>query len=83
MINFLRNKKIKFQNEKIILTGNGRVANGALEVLKEANIKEVSKEDFISETYNKAVKRSEWVRWVAGNTAEHLTTWLNFCIQTN
>ena len=48
-------EKISLTNEKIILTGKGRVANGALEVLCSAKIKEVSKEDFITNTYDESV----------------------------
>jgi len=48
-------ENIKLSNEKIILTGKGRVANGALEILNSANIKEVSKEDFISKIFTEAV----------------------------
>ena len=48
-------EKISLTNEKIILTGKGRVANGALEVLSSAKIKEVSKEDFIINTYDESV----------------------------
>ena len=40
--------KIKLSAEKIILTGNGRVSNGAIEILRKVNIKEVSKVDFIT-----------------------------------
>jgi len=47
--------KIKLSTEKIILTGNGRVSNGALEILRKANIKEVSKGDFITKTFNHPV----------------------------
>ena len=47
--------KIKLSTEKIILTGKGRVSNGVLEILRQVNIKEVSKEDFITETFNEAV----------------------------
>ena len=47
--------KIKLSKEKIILTGGGRVAHGALEILRKANIKEVSKEDFIKGVYNQAI----------------------------
>ena len=48
-------ENIKLSNEKIILTGKGRVANGSLEILNSANIKEVSKEDFISKVFTEAV----------------------------
>ena len=48
-------KQLKLSNEKIILTGNGRVGKGALETLTKANIKEVSKDEFINCTFNEAV----------------------------
>ncbi|MBT5859138.1 MAG: alanine dehydrogenase [Flavobacteriales bacterium] len=47
--------KIKLSTEKIILTGKGRVSNGALEIFRKANIKEVSKEEFITKTFNESV----------------------------
>ena len=47
--------KIKFSAEKIILTGKGRVSDGALEILRKVNIKEVSKEDFVTKTFNESV----------------------------
>ena len=40
---------------KILITGHGRVAGGAVEVLHKAGIKKVSKEDFISKTFNENV----------------------------
>jgi alanine dehydrogenase len=40
---------------KICLTGNGRVANGAIDVLKDMNIREVSPDDFLKKDYNEAV----------------------------
>lgn len=40
---------------KILITGHGRVAGGAVEVLHRAGIKKVSKEDFVSKTYNENV----------------------------
>ena len=39
-------KKVKIDNLKIILTGNGRVSKGVEEILKKLNIKKVSKEEF-------------------------------------
>ena len=48
-------KQLRLSNEKIILTGNGRVGKGALETLAKANIKEVSKDEFINNTFNEAV----------------------------
>jgi alanine dehydrogenase len=40
---------------KILITGHGRVAGGAVEVLNKANIKKVSKEDFITKSYDEHV----------------------------
>lgn len=49
-------KKLDFNPPiKILLTGRGRVAGGALEVLKAAKIKWVSKEDFISKSFDETV----------------------------
>jgi len=40
---------------KILITGGGRVANGALETIKNARIKEISPEEFLNKTYNEVV----------------------------
>ena len=48
-------KKTKFPNIKICLTGNGRVANGAIDVLEDMNIREVSPSDFLNRSYDEAV----------------------------
>lgn len=40
---------------KIVLTGKGRVASGAVETLREAGISEVSPEDFINNNYLETV----------------------------
>ena len=47
--------KIKLTNEKIIVTGNGRVGNGILEIMKKANIREVSQLEFLNDIFNEAV----------------------------
>ena len=47
--------KIKLSNEKIVITGNGRVGNGILEIIQKANIKEVSKSEFLNSTFDEAV----------------------------
>ncbi|MCC5920264.1 MAG: NAD(P)-dependent oxidoreductase [Cyclobacteriaceae bacterium] len=39
-------QKIKLPNIKIIITGSGRVAKGAMEMMQTMHIKEVTKEDF-------------------------------------
>jgi saccharopine dehydrogenase (NAD+, L-lysine-forming) len=49
-------KKIKLPNNfKIVMTGDGRVANGTLEVLKSINIREVNSEDFLNKTFDEPV----------------------------
>ncbi len=47
--------KIKLSNEKIIITGNGRVGNGIMEIMEKSNIREVSRLEFIQDTFNEAV----------------------------
>jgi alanine dehydrogenase len=44
-----------FGNAKIVVTGNGRVAKGAIELLKYANIMEVNATDFFENSYAHAV----------------------------
>ena len=48
-------EKVKIDNLKIILTGNGRVSKGAEEILKKLNIKQVSKEDFLDKSFSSSV----------------------------
>lgn len=48
-------RTIKFPAFKVVLTGSGRVANGAAEVLDAAGIKRVSPKDFLNKTYKEAV----------------------------
>ncbi len=48
-------KDIELKPQKIIITGGGRVAGGAEETLKAANIKQVSPSDFLSKNYDKPV----------------------------
>ena len=48
-------KSLKLPPVKILITGGGRVAHGALETLSPLNIKQVSAEDFLNKTYNEAV----------------------------
>ena len=47
--------KIELLNEKIIVTGNGRVGNGVMEIMKKSNIRQVSKLDFINKNFDEAV----------------------------
>ena len=48
-------QKLNLSNKKIILTGNGRVGQGALETLRKAKIREASKEEFVNETFEETV----------------------------
>ena len=47
--------KQSFKKLKILLTGRGRAAKGSLEVLKHANIKQVSLKDYLNNRYEDAV----------------------------
>ena len=47
--------KVKLPPVKIVITGGGRVARGAQEVMHGMGIKEVTTEDFISRTYDHPV----------------------------
>ena len=47
--------KIKLEPIKIVLTGSGRVGNGILELINIIGIKEVSKEQFLNESFDQAV----------------------------
>lgn len=48
-------KKLNLPNIKIVLTGNGRVSLGALELLKEAGIKEVTAADILTKVFSEPV----------------------------
>lgn len=48
-------KKVKLPHIKIILTGNGRVSLGALELLKEAGIRHVTPSDILTKMYSEPV----------------------------
>jgi saccharopine dehydrogenase (NAD+, L-lysine forming) len=48
-------RNTRFPAIKICLTGNGRVANGSIDVLKDMGIREVSPDDFLHLTYTEAV----------------------------
>ncbi len=48
--------KIKLPNDfKLVMTGDGRVANGALEILKKLGIKRVNVLDFLNKAFNEPV----------------------------
>ncbi|MGE0590409.1 MAG: NAD(P)-dependent oxidoreductase [Cyclobacteriaceae bacterium] len=48
-------RKVKLPAIKIILTGTGRVAKGAMETLDSAGIRKVNPKDFLSQTFDEAV----------------------------
>jgi alanine dehydrogenase len=45
----------KLTNMRIVITGGGRVSQGALDLLRAINIREVSPSQFLNETYNEPV----------------------------
>ena len=47
--------KVKLPYVKILLTGDGRVANGAIETISKINIRKVSPQDFLTKQYNEPV----------------------------
>ena len=47
--------KIRLPNIKIVLTGNGRVSKGCMEVLDGMNIKKVDVNEFLTEQFDEAV----------------------------
>ncbi len=48
-------KKVSLPNIKIVLTGKGRVSNGAKEMLDGMGLKEVTVDDYLTKTFEKAV----------------------------
>jgi alanine dehydrogenase len=47
--------KIVLADEKIIVTGNGRVGQGVMEIMKKSGINEVSKSEFLNNKFYEAV----------------------------
>lgn len=52
---FQQIEHVKLPRVKILLTGGGRVAHGAIETLSHLHIKEVSAEDYLNKEFNEAV----------------------------
>ncbi|NOQ26408.1 MAG: alanine dehydrogenase [Bacteroidales bacterium] len=48
-------KKIKLEKKKILVTGGGRVAMGAMETLSQLNIREVTAEEFLNQEFDEPV----------------------------
>ena len=45
-------KTVKFPNMRVVITGGGRVANGAVEVIQDAGFQRVSIDDFLTKEYD-------------------------------
>ena len=48
-------KNVILNNEKIIVTGNGRVGKGIMEIMRKSGIKEVDVDDFINQSFSNSV----------------------------
>lgn len=48
-------KKVRLDPKKILITGGGRVAGGAMSIFKEISIREVTPDDFLSKEFNEPV----------------------------
>jgi alanine dehydrogenase len=48
-------KKIKLEKKKILVSGGGRVAMGAMETLSQLNIREVSADEFLNQEFDEPV----------------------------
>ena len=48
-------KNLTLDNEKTIITGNGRVGMGIMEIMKKSGIKQVSVDEFLNSTFKEAV----------------------------
>lgn len=85
-------KNVHLRPKKILITGGGRVASGALEVFHELGIKEVSHEDYLNKEYNEPIicridpwhyakrkdgKPFDWDYWVK-YPMEHESTFLQY-----
>jgi len=47
--------EVQFPASKFVITGGGRVAQGALEIMERAGISQVSKEDYLAKEFDKPV----------------------------
>lgn len=85
-------KKIKLPALKFVITGGGRVAGGAMEILGQAGIVEVTPDEFLSNDFDHPVytrldpwhyakridgKPFDWDYWVR-NPADHVSTFLPY-----
>lgn len=83
---------IKIKQTKIVITGGGRVAGGAMEIFSALGVKEVSPEDFLNQEFNEPVltrldpwhyaqrkdgKPFDWENWV-NNPFDHISNFLPY-----
>ena len=65
--------KQNFNKIKILLTGSGRAAKGAIEMLKYANIRQVAPNDYLKKKYDEAIfcniSTKEYVERIDGKTS--------------
>ncbi len=72
-------KTLSFPKMKIVVTGTGRVANGAAEVLDYMEIKKVSPQDFLTKEYEEAVyTQLDCVDYVAPKDADKAFDLMDF-----
>lgn len=48
-------RKVNLRKKKILVTGEGRVASGAMETLRQLRIREVSKDEFLNQEFDEPV----------------------------
>jgi len=73
--------KQNFNNLKILQTGRGNVAKGSMEVLKLANIKQISIKDYLNKKYDEAVfcniSTREYIERIDGKNFSYQDLFLN------
>jgi len=85
-------KKVRLDPKKILITGGGRVAGGAMEIFREIHVREVVPEEFLTKEFNEPVvcridpwhyarrkdgKPFDWDYWVS-NPSEHESTFVPY-----
>ena len=67
-------KNLYFPKTKILVTGDGRVAKGVIELLNETNIKAVSKKDFLEKKFDQPIFCNlETKDYVTNNSSTNFT----------
>ena len=90
-------KKVVLKNEKLLVTGKGRVGKGIIETLKKLNIIEVNIEDYLTKEFNYPVflnidvldynervdeKNSNFLDFI-NNNKEYKSSFMKFVSKTN